>query len=105
MDICGHDDFFFALHLILDGTLDICGHDDLFFTLHLVLDENLDICGHDDLLLLFTRFWAEIWTSADMMTFFALHLMRNCIYVCLTTCNIDWKWVIWLCQIAKRVAE
>ena len=31
MDICGHDDFFFGLHLFLGKKMDICGHDDLFF--------------------------------------------------------------------------
>ena len=31
--MCGHDDRFFVLHLILGGKLDICGRDDLFFAL------------------------------------------------------------------------
>ena len=29
-------------------------------------------CGRDDLFLLFTWFWAKIWDSADVMTFFLL---------------------------------
>ena len=46
----------------------------------------MDICGRDDrIFLLFTRFCAENWTTAF---FFALHLMHNCIYVCLMTSNI-----------------
>ena len=67
--------FFWALHSILGENLNICGRNDLFFSLHLILGGNLDIRGRDDL----------FWTSAD---FFALHLMRNCIYMCLMTCNI-----------------
>ena len=73
--------FFFALHLILGGNLDICGLDDLFFALHLILSENLDIC-------------VFFCSSPDAQ----LHL-------CVFNDSYYWKWVIWLCQIAKWVAE
>ena len=45
LDICGHDDLFCALHLILRRNLDICGRDALFFALHLILRGELDISG------------------------------------------------------------
>ena len=42
----------------------------------------MDICGRDDLFFLFfTRF--------SFFFFFALHLMHNCIYVCLMTRDIE----------------
>ena len=68
MDICGRDDLFFALQLILGGNMDIRGRDDLFlyFALYKILGLKLDIC----------------------VFFFAFHLMHNCIYVCLMTRNI-----------------
>ena len=37
-----------------DTLLDICGRDDLFLAVHLILREKLDICGPDDLFLVFT---------------------------------------------------
>ena len=46
-----------------------CVRDDLFFALHLILEKILGICGRDDLFLLFTRFWAKNWASADAITF------------------------------------
>ena len=64
----------------------VCGRDDLFFGLHLLLGEwtsadvmaffwrKMDICGRDNLFfhiyifLAFTCFWAEKWTYTDMMT-------------------------------------
>ena len=56
---------FFVLHLILTKNLETCRRDKLFFALHLILGGNLAIC-----------------------VFFALYLMRNCIYMCLMIRNI-----------------
>ena len=61
--------FFFALHLILSKKLEICRRDDLFFALHLILGGNLEICVRNALFLLFIRFWAEIRTSAYFFFF------------------------------------
>ena len=58
---------FFGLHLFLRRKMDFCGHNELFFSIFwssLVFG----ICGHDDLFFVFTCFWTEKWTSADMMT-------------------------------------
>ena len=52
--ICGRDDLFFALRLILGGNLEIYRRDDIFFVLRLILSGNLDIYEHDDLFLFFT---------------------------------------------------
>ena len=46
-----------------------CGRDDVFF---LISGGNSNICGLYDLILLITRCWAEIWTSAEAMTLFLL---------------------------------
>ena len=46
-----------------------CGRDDVFFFFS---GRNSNICGRYDLILLITRCWAEIWTSAEAMTLFLL---------------------------------
>ena len=46
-----------------------CRRDGLFFALNLILSGKLDICGRDGPFLLFTKFWAENWTSADLVVF------------------------------------
>ena len=42
----------------------------VFFWSSLGFGGKLNICGRDDLFFVFTRFRAENWTSADVMTFF-----------------------------------
>ena len=75
LDICGRDDLFSALHLILSGNFIICERDELSFC-SFDFGRNLNICGRDDLFFCTSLdFGRNFITCGRDDFFFALHVI------------------------------